>query len=180
MSIGAILIGLALVIITIPIVASPVMNKQRERFFLEGKPEKMTASQAYQAALTALRDLDFDHDLGVVSDEDYPVLRTQLLAEAVSAREATGFSKKDDIEARIEAAIRARRKKRPLPNPSPAQPAAAVTCYQCGAEMEPADRFCTACGSAAAPVCAHCGQQAEPGDKFCAGCGKHLPVWVAA
>lgn len=180
MSIGAILIGLALVIVTVPIVAGPVMNKRRERFFLEDEPEKMTASEAYQAALTALRDLDFDHDLGVVSDEDYPVLRAQLLAEAVSARESAGFGKEDDVEARIEAAIRARRKKRPSPKPTPAQSVTALTCAQCGADMEPGDRFCAACGSAAVPVCAHCGQQAEPGDKFCAGCGKPLPMGVTA
>lgn len=182
MSIGAILVGLALLILSIPIVAGPVVNKRRKRFSLTDRPETVPAPQQYQDTLAALRDLDFDHQLGVVSEDDYPVLRARLLTEAAAVRDTAGTALSDDVDERIEAAIRARRGKKATPVNGDDDPGAEIgrSCYHCGTEMDADDKFCAACGSAAAPVCSHCGRQAEPGDKFCAGCGAHLPVGVAA
>jgi hypothetical protein len=172
MSIGAIFIGLALLIITIPVVAGPVVNKRRERFSLVDKPEEPEALEQYQQALLKLRELDFDHQLEVVGDEDYVVLRVDLLAQAAQARETAALPHEDDLEARIEAAVRARRPHRVE------SVAESQSCYHCGVEMAAADKFCSECGTPAANNCPRCGQQAHPNDKFCVSCGQTLAVGV--
>ena len=58
--------------------------------------------------LVALRDLDFDHKIGKVTDEDYVALRAVLLAEAAAVIEADDRYRAD-IEAQIEAEVQARR-----------------------------------------------------------------------
>ncbi len=181
MSIAAILIGLALLIITIPVVAGPVVNAKREKRFLTDEPDVSDEQDRYQQILLGLRDLDFDHELGVVGDEDYAELRVQMLAEAAAAREAAGMESAADIESRIEAAVRARRSQKAPPAPTPIEPEAnnELTCYHCGTEMEKEDKFCTICGSAAAAVCSQCDLQASPGDQFCAGCGASLRMEAA-
>lgn len=180
MSIGAIFIGLALLILTVPIVAGPVVNKRREHFSLADEPEAPAAQEKYQQVLTALYDLDFDHQLKVVSDEDYPVLRAQLLTEAAELRKAAGLSSTDDLENQIEAAVQARRNKRG--SQTATQPAADTgrVCYHCHTPMDEDDKFCASCGSAAAPVCPGCGQQADPSDKFCSACGMNMTLGVMA
>jgi len=181
MSIAAIFIGLALLIITIPVVAGPVVNAKREREFLIDEPDVPDEQEHYQQILLALRDLDFDHELGVVGDEDYAELRAQMLAEAAAAREAAGIEPAEDIESRIEAAVRARREQKVSPPPIPieSESESGLACYHCGADMEKEDKFCTICGSAAAPLCPSCGHQADPGDQFCAGCGTSLRMEAA-
>jgi hypothetical protein len=182
MSIGAIFIGLALLILSIPIVAGPVVNKRRARLSLADEAETPHAPDRYQAVLVAMRDLDFDHDLGVISDEDYTGVRGQLLAEAVQARAVAGLESSTDVEDRIEAAVRAHRGKRASPILRPVNPGPEIrrVCYHCGLQMGKGDKFCTTCGTAAAQVCPYCDRQAEPADRFCAGCGTPLIRGVMA
>lgn len=172
MSIGAIFIGLALLIVTVPIVAGPIVNKRRERFSLVDEPEAPEAREQYQQALLALRELDFDHQLEVVGDEDYAALRVELLAQAAQAREAAEAPRADDLEARIEAAVRARRGQQQN------DATASRLCYHCGVAMDAADKFCSECGSPATSDCPRCGQQADPNDRFCVSCGQVLAVGV--
>jgi len=72
-----------------------------------------------------------------------------------------------------------RRDEAPVADPAPAS-ADPATCPACGAEREPDDRFCEACGAdcttPAAPAadsatCASCGAALEPGMRFCTECG---------
>ena len=176
MSIAALLIGLALLILTIPFVAGPIINERREKKFLTDEPEEEEMQTRYQQILLALRDLDFDHQLGVVSDEDYPVLRAQLLAEAAQARTAVELdtAEKETLDAQIEAAILARR--------SPAAKTAAtgnLTCRHCGEPLDAGDKFCAICGAQTADFCPQCDRRIDPDDKFCAGCGLNLTMAVS-
>jgi len=47
-----------------------------------------------------------------------------------------------------------------------------LPCPHCGATVDPAATYCTACGKAVKPACAHCGAPLRPGDAFCPACGK--------
>ena len=172
MSIGAIFMGLALLIITIPFVAGPVVNKRRERFSPVDEPEESEVLEQYQQALLALRELDFDHQLEVVGDEDYAALRVELLAQAAQARETAVTSHDDEWEARIETAVRARRSQQQSDIDE------SRICYHCGVAMGTADKYCSECGSPAAKNCSRCGQQIHPNDKFCVSCGQVLVVGV--
>ena len=49
-----------------------------------------------------------------------------------------------------------------------------MRCSGCGAENDPARRFCGECGARLAAACDACGFVNEPGAKFCGGCGAAL------
>lgn len=170
MSIGALFIGLALLMATVPFVAGPVINKRRERFSLVDKPEEPTAHEQYHQALLALRELEFDHQLAVVGDEDYAAQRVALMAQAAQAKERITHTRNDDLEAQIEAAIRAHR------GQQRDEKEATRSCYHCGVEMDSTDPFCSECGTPAASNCPRCGGQVHPNDKFCVSCGQALAV----
>lgn len=159
MSLGAILVGAALLIICIPFVADPFLHKKKTTT----RPDKKTASPSnpYTQTLTSLRDLDFDHHTGKVSEEDYARLRAELLVRAAKELE-TKNQREQELDSRIENALRARRK------------SVARVCSQCGNEQKTEAQFCGACGAPLEAVCPNCGRKIEPHNLFCTGCGQSL------
>jgi len=134
--------------------------------------------------LNALQELDFDQALGKIPEEDYPGQRTLLLQQAaevlrkLDALQASSAA--DEMEARLEAAIAARRVT-VQPSLAPAQaelvgvgrvfPVAAPDddleillarrrrerlgksagfCPNCGGPVQQTDRFCPKCGATVA------------------------------
>ncbi len=169
MSFPAILVGIALLLASIPIVARPLLGKKRFRTLSDYK-KSYRSKNSYEQTLLALRDLDFDHQLGIVAESDYQQIRTQLLAEAAQAIEQT-MPEDKDLEQLIEEAVREHR--RYIGNGQ-------GQCDYCGALLDPADKFCTVCGSEAGSTCPHCQQTIERGDKFCASCGAQLAITTGA
>lgn len=93
-------------------------------------------------ALTAIKELEFDHETGKIDDDDYRALRTRYDARAVEALERAESGRggppsahSDDATARIEAEVRAARMRR--------------FCTNCGGMLPKAARFCPACGTSA-------------------------------
>lgn len=166
MSIPAILIGIALLLASIPIVAGPLFRKKR----LKPTDEERDAPGergSYKQILLALRDLDFDHQLGVVDEVDYQQLRASLLAEAAKAFEQTTPGE-GDLAQLIEKAVRDRRQQ--IGN-------GYVRCAHCGAEdIDPADKYCAACGFNVRTACPNCNQPVAQGDNFCTSCGAQLAI----
>lgn len=131
-----ILLTLAFLIVSVPVVATPLRRRTRPAAPATG--ESATAA-AYDGVLLALRDLEFDHQLGVVNDDDYTLLHEQLIAQAATALENGSQPRREAAAAAIEAAIRRRREQRPAP--------AAHFCPQCGNPVDTGDRFCISCGN---------------------------------
>lgn len=131
MSVPSFLITLAILLCAAWYVARPLVFQPRRK----GRGAALHAGPAaagghHDEVLLALRDLEFDHRLGKVTDEDYGLLRTELMAQAAATlKQETPVS--DD---RIEAQVRARRERRPCP--------------ACGRPLHTVDRFCPACGAA--------------------------------
>ena len=167
MSVGTLLIGLAMLVIAIPLVARPLLKKRR-RVQPEAEPEN---ENRYQDVLLALRDLELDYQAGVVTEEDYASLHGQLLAEAaqILADEETSAA---TLHEQIEAAVSAYRLAR-----KPEQPGAA--CTGCGASLDADDKFCPKCGIVAS-TCPHCHQAHSPHHKFCPACGTPLTTLMGA
>lgn len=84
--------------------------------------------QEKEGVYLAIRELEFDHSTGVVSDEDHALLMARYRAHALSLLKAIdalggGASVED-----------------------PSVAAASVPCPACGATNAPGHRFCTLCG----------------------------------
>lgn len=159
MDTGAILIGLAILLLSILFVVGPLQRKPRGRQAVSaGRGEHPDARR--RMILTALRDLDFDYKIGKVIQEDHENLRNQLLSKAAKL-----MAESEAADQEIEAIIERRRQ-------SPAK--GAVHCPQCKGALSDGDLFCPSCGTAIARFCPACGKSTPPAAKFCSYCGMSL------
>jgi hypothetical protein len=189
MDVGSVLLGFALLLGVAVYVARPLIEKRGLNAKEFSAADALLAQR--ETVLNALRDLDFDHATGKITDDDYAPQRERLLAQGVAVLKqleslgvaVTGNGAAADDS--IEQAVRARRKPAAASTGNveddaieaavaSRRRAAAVTCPQCGASARPADRFCPQCGAPLTLACPDCGRPALPGDKFCAGCGAAL------
>lgn len=161
---GSILIGLALLIATIPWVISPILNEKKRRSKLE-IVEPILEGDPHAEGLLALRDLEFDHRTGKVTDADYIALRVELLNQIAASLEA-----KEKINAKIDALLEKKIQSRRLSKPD------SKACGQCGFALEPTDRFCRSCGAPVDEVCTKCGGVIHAVDQFCSTCGTPVPT----
>jgi len=88
-------------------------------------------------ALTAIKELEFDHATGKIDDDDYRALRSRYEARAMEVLEHGAHPPVEpaweDGAAQLEAEIRAARGRR--------------FCADCGGPLPKAARFCPACGT---------------------------------
>ena len=131
---------LLFIAVSVPLLAVPLRRREEVASTVPG--DEGAEPAGYEEVLLALRDLEFDHDLGVVSDDDYARLRERLMAEAATALESAQRREEEVASAHIEDAVRALRTKRQANG-------RAVTrfCPQCGNPVDAGDRFCTGCGA---------------------------------
>ena len=90
-----------------------------------------TSTDEHGEAVAALREIEFDHATGKLSESDYAALKTQYTSEAVAAMRAREGTGDDAAEAEIR---RARAQTR--------------VCPACGPRPEPGARYCSRCGAA--------------------------------
>jgi zinc-ribbon domain len=180
MDIGSIFLILALLLLVIIFVSRPLFDRNRLIKAVGEEEHQLSHLMAERdRILNALQELDFDHVLGKIPDEDYPSQRAFLLQRGAqvlqSLDEIQAQDSDQDIEARIEAAIAARRadaaaRKETLTEPVLAvagagasaddelelmlsnrrrarQEKAAGFCPQCGGPVQKSDRFCPKCGN---------------------------------
>lgn len=164
MELGAIFVGLAMLVAGVPFVVRPFREKRSRR---NRYPEAHSnPHEDRQAVLSALRDLDFDFRTGKVSEEDYAALRAQLVTKA-----ATYVQSEESLaDEQIEAMIKARK----------ASLSKVRKCTKCGHEVEADSRFCSQCGTAVGDNCPSCGKPVQEGDLFCTACGTNLEQKVEA
>jgi zinc-ribbon domain len=181
MDIGSIFPILALLLLVIIFVSRPLFDRN-QLISADGEEEHELSHLMAERdrILNALQELDFDHTLGKIPDEDYPSQRASLLQRGAQVLrnldEIQAQDSDQDIEARIEAAVAARRadaaeRKQDLPEPVLAvagasaddelelmlsnrrrarQEKAAGFCPQCGGPVQKSDRFCPKCGKSLA------------------------------
>jgi hypothetical protein len=173
MTVGSILLGLALLGLVGLFITRPLFNRDRQSY------RKPTTRQALQfqkeAVLTEIASLDFDYETGNLPEEEYQQQRQNLMADAtvilkqldaldesapvsepVQAPQADGA--KPVVDDEIEAAITRLRAK-----PAQAAPAPAA-----GTQAKAAN--------GQSVFCPQCGQATDPDDKFCANCGHKLLI----
>ncbi|MFO7584836.1 MAG: zinc ribbon domain-containing protein [Anaerolineales bacterium] len=174
MELGAILLILALSALVALFVAQP---------FLERRVFKMVSAEEHTSSwlmaerdrlIGALQELDFDHTLGKIPAEDYPVMRAQLRAQAadvlrkldeLTPASEKGRKQKALAEERVEAEVAAHREDAAVAGKKPAAVAdddveellaarraarkekTAGFCSKCGKPLMKSDKFCPSCGN---------------------------------
>lgn len=142
-TIGSILLGLAVLILVVLFLARPFFRVQ-QRDTATGERQHLLDRKA--SLLETIRAIDFDHDTGKLPDEEYEQQRAFLMSEAAatikSLDELSADPQGDDVYAQIEAAVNKIKQQRVTSDGTPAK------------------------------FCANCGQHLDAGDKFCANCGQ--------
>jgi len=101
------------------LVAAVIFAPMVEGHWSEGK-DGNSAADRKEAAIAALRELEFEYQTNKVSDEDYATLRARYARQALAARDELGESV--DLHA----------------------------CPGCGAPAKDGAKFCSSCGGALA------------------------------
>jgi hypothetical protein len=122
------------------------------------------------SVLRAIKELEFDHQVGKLNDEDYGRFDQSLRRQAIVLIQqleklAPQSSQLDEM---LEAEI-VRQRQVVNPQAGPPQPAIYVANTQSPPPAKPAQRFCT-----------NCGAPASEGHHFCANCGAPLTAPVSA
>jgi hypothetical protein len=160
MELGAIFVGLAMLVASVPFVVRPFREKRLKgdrKSNIRPNPEERR-----KADLSALLDLDFDFRTGKVSEEDYSTVRAQLVTDAAKYIQAENSIEDDQLEAMI----RARK----------ASQALVQKCSNCGEKVEPDSCFCSQCGTPVGNNCPSCGKPVQDGDLFCTACGAKMEL----
>jgi hypothetical protein len=106
MSVGSVLVGLVLLLASTLVISRPWWRSRQSR--PAAATPRIPLTEERDAIYETLANLDFDHSIGKVGDDDYAVVRGQLMAQAVEVLrqlDAEGA----DIDAKIEEMVRARR-----------------------------------------------------------------------
>jgi hypothetical protein len=181
MDLGSIFLILALALLVGLFVARPLLERKSTSVSKE-EHEYSGLLAERDRILNALQELDFDFTLGKIPEADYPAQREFLLQRGAAVlKQLDAFQTmvpEDAVEARLEAAISARRadaarRGQLAPNGASNRPVshraddslevlianrrrerkekAAGFCPQCGRPVQKSDRFCPRCGRTLAP-----------------------------
>ena len=181
MDIGSILLLLALIVPIGLFIARPLIDRQADTVTPQEDQQEHEISTLLaerDRVLTALHELDFDHALGKIPEQDYPVQRALLLQRGAEVLrkldEYDQVAPANDMEARVEQAIAERR---------------AMSVSQAEAEIVPESFSPVLVAEAeddveiqlakrrrarqdkSAGFCPQCGRPIQKSDRFCPNCG---------
>ncbi len=141
----------------------------------EGDPALAALLSQRDATYRAIKEIEFDREIGSLSEEDYRDLRERYKMKALGLLKAI---KEHEQQAGLDPGARA----------APAAAAEAIeravsrrrtqkggpTCLHCGALANAGARFCHSCGRELASGCPACGAPHGSDDRFCIACGARL------
>lgn len=196
MDIGSVFLLLALLLLVGLFISRPLFERKAVAVTQE-EHELSSLMAERDRILTALHELDFDHALGKIPEDDYPSQRSMLLQRGANILrrmdEYTEQASDLDFEARLEAAIAARRAEtgRPMTRRQPLRVnagsntasdeqiqeamgiAGGIAASDDGLEARIAARRRSRRNKAAG-FCPQCGRAVQKSDLFCPNCGANL------
>ena len=177
MELGAILLILALSLLVAFFVSQPFFERRAMKLVSPEEHQVSMLMAERDRLINALQELDFDHTLGKIPAEDYPLMRADLLRQAADALrrldELTPASSKAarkpvTAEEQVEAEVAARRTDAAISG----QNAALATQDDDIEELIAARR--AARKEKTAGFCSKCGKPLLKSDKFCPSCGNPI------
>lgn len=145
MPIGTYLLALALALVFGLVIALPLFDRKRPA--VKPLSRRDALQQERQDIVRTIRELDFDHRTGKISDDDYKRVREEHVQRGATVLRELSALNEIDVDAEIEAKVAALRQ-------SP-DDATVLQCPKCHAAVSVSDRFCPQCGHALAPTPSH-------------------------
>ncbi len=167
MDIGALLILLAILLMMTAYLVQPFLTPRRRHLTMEEKRYSSLMAE-YERVLSTLQELDFDHRLGKVPEEEYPLLRAELIKKGTALLQQLEVSHQriSDAEAerKLEATLAERRARQQEPAGTLSdEELERLLAARRAARKRKHEGFCPACGH---PI--------MEGDRFCSSCGVAL------
>ncbi len=114
MAFGTLLLALALLIVAGLLIAIPLMDKKSPAVLPPSPRQELEAQRV--AVIRAIRELDFDFKTGKLNNDDYKMLREELVAQGAAVLQQIDMLKQQqvaqpvnpDADAQIEAEIQKR------------------------------------------------------------------------
>lgn len=120
------------------------------------------------AAYRGIKELDFEYELGNLSESDYRRLRQRYRAEAATTLRSLDAATASGGDA-------------PAADPAASTETVAadsiqaeLSCPSCGRSTESGDHYCWGCGEKLGRQCASCGGLVQARHQYCGRCGAHL------
>ncbi len=174
MDIGAIFLTLAITTLVAMYLVQPYMERRTKIVSAEELEHSHLLAER-DRYINALKELDFDYELGKVPEEEYPLQRAGLLkkgADALRQLDEYEGAKSTSAEDRLEAVIAARRADA---TDAPALSQGSAPTLDADDELESliaARRSKRKAKSGG--FCPNCGHAVLTTDKFCTNCGKKV------
>jgi hypothetical protein len=148
MTIGSIMLGIALLIVVVLFIARPLLAA--EPATSSNTNGRRQLEQQKESLLAEIRSLDFDHETGKIPEDVYEFQRAQLVSETALILKRLDELSVDSDEAMrkdIEAAVAQRRRQTVQ-----ASNGQGGYCHNCGSHLDLGDKFCANCGQAVRAV----------------------------
>tara|TARA_Y100001968_G_C19318838_1_gene698130 strand:+ start:421 stop:849 length:429 start_codon:yes stop_codon:yes gene_type:complete len=110
-----------------------------------GNPKELSNKRRLVNIFKQIRETEFEHDMGIISDEDFDRTNNELKLEASKLLD----NSEEDV--------------------------ADKKCLNCDCKINLEDKFCGNCGAnLEGNNCANCHSKLEENDKFCSQCGEKV------
>ena len=166
---------LMLMLSAIAVVAWPLLNSAKAPIATDGGPRPELEELAGQrdAAYRAIKELEFEHQLGNLSQQDFQALRERYRTEAAGILRQLERARRPEKET-VPVSAGSQAQPQPKAAPAPASAVGGRTCPACGKSAPADDRFCWHCGTALERICPACQALRPSSDVFCGECGARL------
>ena len=131
------IIFLLLTVVVSYFVVSPIMQSRKRYFKNDSNHKANDLIERKETIYAAIKDIEFDYQMGKLSEEDFQALRQQYKDEAVGLLKKIDQIQHKPVKGKSKSASHKK-----------SEDASTKFCWNCGAAVTRDDKYCTNCGNA--------------------------------
>jgi len=132
---------------TIYFTVYPFFSDKNLQIDSEKNQKESSKNRQLKTLFRQIREIEFEHEMGITVDEDFNRTRDELKLEASKLMEKSTPLKQNDL----------------------------LTCKKCNHKNDPNSKFCSNCGvNLLKRECSKCKMELKDLDKFCSQCGTSI------
>ncbi len=132
---------------TIYFTVYPFFSDNNHQIDSDKNQKESSKNRQLKTLFRQIREIEFEHEMGITVDEDFNRTRDELKLEASKLMEKSTPLKQNDL----------------------------LTCKKCNHENDPNSKFCSNCGvNLLKRECSKCKMELKDLDKFCSQCGTSI------